>query len=110
MSKCIMAHIQEKFLSCSYKTHTRYSGSVSFSPPQGDAGVSVPSIPWLCFLQHTASQISFLLSYQVGKENEHGGPKLGVVYEPPPTTRKSETRVVAMEPRRRVDGSGDRLV
>lgn len=75
-----MAHIKVKFLSCPYKTRMRCSGLVSFSPPQGDAGASVPSIPWLCFLQHIASQISVLFSQQFGKENESGGPELGAVY------------------------------
>lgn len=79
-SKSIMAHIKVKFLSCPYKTRMRCSGLVSFSPPQGDAGASVPSIPWLCFLQHIASQISVLFSQQFGKENESGGPELGAVY------------------------------
>lgn len=109
-SKCIMAHVQSKFLSCPYETHTRCSGLASFSPPQGDAGASIPSITWLCFLQHIALQISVFFSYQIGKENESGGPELGAVYELPLTTRQSGTRAVAVGSRGRVDGSGDRLV
>lgn len=61
-----MAHLQE-FISFPYQTHNRCSGKVSVSPPQGDAGASTPSFPWLCFLQHIASQISVLFHISLGR-------------------------------------------